>query len=144
MVKNLREIIKKELEKYNTVKIDLYYHRWDSPGKIYTLYVVPELCIEDINLYEGFLFVETTDGKLYTYIKRWYMSPVEGYAPRIGIVLFKNKKLLIKDFRRNIYIEKQLKEIDSGFLNRLQKAIRDPSEKNLCALCVDNGHGSDN
>ena len=52
----LNRILKKELEKFDTKPIKI-------SDKQYTLHVVPELCDEDLNIFEGFLFVEA-DNKL--------------------------------------------------------------------------------
>ncbi|MBW9219884.1 N-6 DNA methylase, partial [Methanothermococcus sp. SCGC AD-155-N22] len=125
---DIEKIIKKELERYKKVK------EIEIGGKKYNLYVVPDLCDEDINLYEGFLFVKTKDKKEVSYFKTKYKSPVDGYAPRLTFIIYEDNYLLIKDYRRNKHIIKTLKKINRTFLNKLKKAIRDPTEENLKKL----------
>ncbi|AXI25740.1 hypothetical protein CFE53_06245 [Methanofervidicoccus sp. A16] len=124
----IEKIIKKELERYKKVK------EIKIGGKKYNLYVVPDFCDEDINLYEGFLFVKTKDKKEISYFKTKYKSPVDGYAPRLAFIIYEDNYLLIKDYRRNKHIIKTLKKINRTFLNKLKKAIRDPTEENLKKL----------
>ncbi|HIP90420.1 MAG TPA: hypothetical protein EYH22_02615 [Candidatus Nanopusillus sp.] len=124
----IEKIIKKELERYKKVK------EIEIGGKKYNLYVVPDFCDEDINLYEGFLFVKTKDKKEISYFKTKYKSPVDGYAPRLAFIIYEDNYLLIKDYRRNKHIIKTLKKINRTFLNKLKKAIRDPTEENLKKL----------
>ena len=45
------KLIEKELKNYRQKNIKI-------SDKQYTLHVVPELCDEDLNVFEGFLFVE--------------------------------------------------------------------------------------
>jgi len=122
----LNRILKKELEKFDTKPIKI-------SDKQYTLHVVPELCDEDLNIFEGFLFVEADNKSEVSYLKTRYRPPVSGYAPRIGIILY-DGHLLLKDYRKNKHIIKTLKKINKTFLNKLKKALSEPSDENLHKL----------
>jgi len=122
----LNRILKKELEKFDTKPIKI-------SDKQYTLYIVPELCDEDLNIFEGFLFVEANNKSEVSYLKTRYKPPVSGYAPRIGIILY-DGHLLLKDYRKNKHIIKTLRKINKTFLNKLKKALSDPREDNLSKL----------
>jgi len=124
----LNRILKKELEKFDTKPIKI-------SDKQYTLHVVPELCDEDLNIFEGFLFVEADNKSEVSYLKTRYRPPVSGYAPRIGIILY-DGHLLLKDYRKNKHIIKTLKKINKTFLNKLKKALSEPSDENLHKLFI--------
>jgi len=109
---NIEEIIKKALRKYSTKNIKI-------SGKDYPLYLVPELSDEDLNIFEGFLFVSTKDRSEVSYLKSRYRPPVSGYAPRLGLILY-DDHLLIKDYRRNKHIIKTLNKMNKTFLNKLK------------------------
>lgn len=126
MRSNVKKIIEKELERYKQKDVKIL-------DKQYTLYIVPELCDEDLNIFEGFLFVEADNKSEVSYLKTRYKPPVSGYAPRIGIILY-NGHLLLKDYRKNKHIIKTLKKINKTFLNKLKKALSDPKEENLSKL----------
>jgi len=119
----LNRILKKELEKFDTKPIKIL-------DKQYTLYIVPKLCDEDLNIFEGFLFVEAEDKSEVSYLKTRYRPPVSGYAPRIGIILY-DSHMLLKDYRKNKHIIKTLKKINKTFLNKLKKALSEPKGENL-------------
>jgi len=95
--------------------------------------VVPELCDEDLNIFEGFLFAEAENRSEVSYLKSRYRPPVSGYVPRIGLILYEGH-LLIKDYRRNNHIIKTLKKINKTFLNKLKKALSEPKEENFIKL----------
>jgi len=120
------KLIEKELKKYSKKDIKI-------SDKQYTLHVVPELCDEDLNIFEGFLFVEADNKSEVSYLKARYRPPVSGYAPRIGIILY-DGHLLLKDYRKNRHIIKTLKKINKTFLNKLKKALSEPSDENLRKL----------
>ncbi|HDD45402.1 MAG TPA: hypothetical protein ENG63_11180 [Candidatus Desulfofervidus auxilii] len=126
MKEQIHKFLLKELQKYKVKHIRI-------SDKQYTLYIVPELCDEDLNIFEGFLFVEVDNKSEVSYLKTRYKPPVSGYAPRIGIILY-NGHLLLKDYRKNKYIIKTLKKINKTFLNKLKKALSDPKEENLNKL----------
>ncbi|MDF2954868.1 MAG: methylase of polypeptide chain release factor, partial [Candidatus Alkanophagales archaeon MCA70_species_2] len=126
MKSNVKKIIEKELERYKQKDVKIL-------DKQYTLYIVPELCDEDLNIFEGFLFVEADNKSEVSYLKTRYKPPVSGYAPRIGIILYDNH-LLLKDYRKNKHIIKTLKKINKTFLNKLKKALSEPKEENLSKL----------
>jgi len=120
------KLIEKELKNYRQKNIKI-------SDKQYTLHVVPELCDEDLNIFEGFLFVEADNKSEVSYLKTRYRPPVSGYAPRIGIILY-DGHLLLKDYRKNKHIIKTLKKINKTFLNKLKKALSEPSDENLSKL----------
>ena len=122
----LNRILKKEVEKFETKIIKIL-------DREYTLYLIPELCDEDLNIFEGILFVKAEKKSEVSYLKTRYRPPVSGYAPRLGIILY-NGHLLIKDYRRNKHIIKTLKKINKTFLNKLKKALSEPKEENLSKL----------
>jgi len=126
MKSNIKKVIEKELEKYKQKDIKI-------SDEQYTLYIVPELCDDDLNIFEGFLFVEADDKSEISYLKTRYRPPVSGYAPRISIILY-DSHLLLKDYRKNKHIIKTLKKINKTFLNKLKKALSDPKEENLSKL----------
>jgi len=126
MKSDVKKIIEKELGKYKQKDIKI-------SDKRYVLYVVPELCNEDLNIFEGFIFLETDNRSEVFELKTRYKPPVSGYAPRIGIILYEDH-LLIKDYRNNKHIIKTLKKINGTFLEKLKKALSDPTEANLNKL----------
>jgi hypothetical protein len=123
---NLKRMIKQNLEIYKmkTIKIK---------DKEYTLYVVPELCDEDLNVFEGFLFIDTKKKSEVNYLINRYKTPVSGYFPRMVLILY-NDNLFIKDYLRNKYIAKTLNEIDKMFIDKLKNALTKPTEDNLLEL----------
>ncbi|HDN83049.1 MAG TPA: hypothetical protein ENG50_01655, partial [Candidatus Altiarchaeales archaeon] len=122
----ISKLIEKELKNYSKKDIKI-------SDKRYTLHVVPELCDEDLNIFEGFLFVEADNKSEVSYLKTRYKPPVSGYASRIGIILY-DGHLLLKDYRKNKHIIKTLKKINKTFLNKLKKALSEPSDENLSKL----------
>jgi len=129
MKSEVKKLIEKGLEKYKQKDVKIL-------DKQYTLYIVPELCDEDLNIFEGFLFVEADNKSEVSYLKTRYKPPVSGYAPRIGIILY-DSHLLLKDYRKNKHIIKTLKKINKTFLNKLKKALSDPKEENLSSKLFD-------
>jgi len=126
MRSEIKKIIEKELSRYKTKEIKI-------SDKKYPLYIIPELCDEDLNIFEGFLFVEAENKSEVSYLKTRYKPPVSGYAPRLGIILY-DGHLLIKDYRRNKHIIKTLKKINKTFLKKLKKALSEPKEENFNKL----------
>jgi len=126
MKSEIKKIIEKELSRYQIKEIKIL-------NKKYPLYIIPELCDEDLNIFEGFLFVEAENKSEVSYLKTKYKPPVSGYTPRLGIIFY-DGHLLIKDYRRNRHIIKTLKKINKTFLNKLKKAFSEPKEENLSKL----------
>lgn len=126
MKSELKNIIEKELTNYKVKNIRI-------SDKEYNLYVVPQLCIEDLNIFEGFLFAEVKDKEEVLHLKNKYRPPVSGYAPRIALILY-DENLLIKDYRRNKDITKTVTKINETFLKKLKKALREPKEENFNKL----------
>ena len=126
MKSDVKRDIEKELKRYALKEIRIQ-------EKKYSLYLVPELCDEDLNIFEGFLFVEAENKSEVSYLKTKYRPPVSGYTPRIGIILY-DGHLLIKDYRRNKHIIKTIRKINKTFLNKLKKALSEPKEENLNKL----------
>ena len=115
MKSEINQVIEKGLKKYSKKNIKI-------SDKQYALYIVPELCDEDLNIFEGFLFVEADDKSELSYLKTRYRPPVSGYAPRIGIILY-DGHLLLKDYRKNKHIIKTLRKINKTFLDRYRFTI---------------------
>ena len=126
MKSEIKKIIEKEIEKYAIKEIRI-------SNKKYPLYIVPALCDEDLNIFEGFLLVEAKDKGEVSYLKTRYKPPVSGYAPRLSIVLY-DDYLLIKDYRINKYIIKTLKKVNRTFINKFKKALSEPGEENFRRL----------
>jgi len=127
MKSDLERLIEKGLsnyEKTKTIKIS---------DKDYILYVVPQLCDEDLNIFEGFLFAKVDNKSDLNYLKNKYRPPVSGYAPRIGLILY-NNHLLIKDYRRNKQIIKNLNKVNDTFIKKLKKALTEPTEEHFNKL----------
>ncbi|MHA1866076.1 MAG: hypothetical protein ACTSWZ_06165, partial [Candidatus Heimdallarchaeaceae archaeon] len=126
MKSEIKDIIKKELGKYNVKEIRI-------SGKRYPLYLIPELCDEDLNIFEGFLFVEAQNKSEASYLKSKYRPPVSGYVPRIAIIFYDNH-LLIRDYRKDKNIVKTIEKINKTFIRKLKKALREPIKENFSKL----------
>lgn len=126
MKSEVRKIVEKNLKDYETKTIKI-------SEKEYYLYIVPELCDEDLNIFEGFLFANAESNSEISYLKNKYKPPISGYAPRIGLIFYENH-LLIKDYRRNKHIVKTLTKINKTFIKKLEKALTRPTEENFTNL----------
>ncbi|BAW32132.1 conserved hypothetical protein [Methanothermobacter sp. MT-2] len=113
------------LRNYDSKKIEIN-------GRAYDLYLVPELSEPELNIYEGFLFIEAEDRGEFTSIKN-YRAPISGYTPRISFILY-GEKLLIRDHRKNKHIMRSLNKINTSFVNKIKKAIINPSQTNFDTL----------
>ena len=120
------KLIEKSLKDYKTKTIRI-------SEREYPLYIVPNLCDEDLNIFEGFLLAEAESKSEVSYLKSKYRPPVSGYAPRIGLIFY-DGHLLIKDYRRNRHIIKTLHKINKTFVNKLKKALTHPTEENFNKL----------
>jgi hypothetical protein len=127
----LKRIIKQFLKKYEPKEIKIR-------NKKYTLYVVPELSDEDLNVFDGIIVVDNNNKREIRYIKTYYKPPVSGYSPRIAII-FSDEDLIIKDYRRNKYVIKNLNEIDNEFINELKDILIHPSEEKIKNFICKNG-----
>lgn len=123
MRSEVRKLIEKSLKNYEVKTINI-------SDKEYLLYIVPELCDEDLNIFEGFLLADTVNKSEVSYLKSKYKPPVSGYAPRIGLIFYE-EHLLIKDYRRNKHIIKTLTKINETFVKKLEKALTQPKEENF-------------
>ena len=126
MKSEIKKVIEKELKKYEAKEIKI-------SDKKCPLYLIPELCDEELNIFEGFLYAQAENKSEVSYLKNRYKPPVSGYAPRLGFIFY-NGHLLIKDYRRNKHIIKTIKKINKTFLNKLKKALSEPKEENLGKL----------
>ncbi|MBC7318375.1 N-6 DNA methylase [Candidatus Bipolaricaulota bacterium] len=117
--------LERGLKNYNSKKIEI-------SGRDYDLYLIPELSEPELNIYEGFLFIEAEDRREFTSIKN-YHAPISGYTPRISFILY-GEKLLIKDHRKNKHIIRSLNKINKSFVNKIKKTITNPSKTNIDAL----------
>ncbi len=123
MKSNVKKVIEESLKGYKSKTIRIF-------NKGYTLYVVPELCDEDINVFEGFLLAEVESKEELTNLRSKYRPPVSGYTPRIGLIFY-DGHLLIKDYRRDKHIVKTLRKINKTFINKLKKALTQATRENL-------------
>ncbi len=120
----LKKEIEKRLKKYEENEIEI-------SGRNYPIHIFEK--DEDINLFEGFLFVET-DKKAELSDLLNYRPPVSGYTARIGIIIYRNEELIIKDYRANKQIRKTIAKINNPFLKKLKKALEEPKSENISAL----------
>ncbi|MCL0051956.1 N-6 DNA methylase [Peptococcaceae bacterium] len=125
MKSEIEKTIEKELRKYKVEEIKI-------SDKKYPLRLIPELCDEDLNIFEGFLFVEAENKSKVSDFKR-YKPPVSGYTSRVAFIFY-NDYLLIKDYRRNRHIIKTLRKTNKTFLSKLKKALNKPDEENFNKL----------
>ncbi|MCL0032600.1 BREX-1 system adenine-specific DNA-methyltransferase PglX [Peptococcaceae bacterium] len=134
MKSEIEKTIEKELRKYKVeeIKIEIKISDKKYPKK-YPLYIVPEFCDEDLNIFEGFLLVKAEDRSEVSYLKTRYKSPVSGYTPRLAFIFY-DGHLLIKDYRRNRHIIKTLRKTNKTFLSKLKKALNKPDEENFNKL----------
>lgn len=127
----LDKIIEKELRNYKVEEIKIEIKKFGVKYfKKYPLYIVPEFCDEDLNLFDGILLIKTEDRREFFYFKTWYKPSVSGYTPRL-VFIFCDDYLLIKDYRRNEYNIKNLKRINKTFLSKFKKILNKPDEENL-------------
>ncbi len=126
MRSEIRKLIEKSLKNYEVKTINIL-------DKEYPLYIAPEFCDEDLNIFEGFLLADTVNKSEASYLKSKYKPPVSGYAPRIGLIFYE-EHLLIKDYRRNKHIIKKLAKINKTFVKKLEKALTQPKEENFSNL----------
>ena len=127
MKSEIKKVLDKELPKYESKKVTLNNRQY----KLYIFYEKPRA-----NLYEGFLFVATSDKSEIKKLKQ--LDPYKAglaYCPRVPIIMDEGKEtLLIKDNLHNRHIIKTLKKINKTFLNKLKKALSEPSDGNLSKL----------
>ena len=127
MKSEIKKVLDRELSKYTSKKITLN-------NREYKLYIFQE--IPRANLYEGFLFIVTSDKSEIKELRQ--LDPYKTglpYCPRLLISMDVGKKtLLIKDNLRNKHIIKTLKKINKTFLNKLKKALSNPNEENFSKL----------
>jgi len=127
MKSEIKKVLDKELPKYESKKVTLNNRQY----KLYIFYENPRA-----NLYEGFLFVATSDKSEIKKLKQ--LDPYKAglaYCPRVPIIMDEGKEtLLIKDNLHNRHIIKTLKKINKTFLNKLKKALSEPSDENLSKL----------
>jgi len=128
MKSDLRKLIDDELSKYPKREIPIAQKKYD-------LYVVPEFCDEDLNVFEGFLIAEAKSKSEVLHLKSRYRPPVSGYVPRIAIVFY-DDHLLIKDYRdsNKPIITKTINKLQKAFLTKLKRALADPKKENLDKL----------
>lgn len=120
----LKKEIEKRLKKYEEDGIEI-------SGRNYPVHIFVK--DEDINLFEGFLFAEA-DKKPELSDLLNYRPPVSGYVGRIGIIIYRNEEVIIKDYRANKQIRKTIAKINDPFLKKLKKALEEPKSENISAL----------
>ncbi|MHA1755269.1 MAG: Eco57I restriction-modification methylase domain-containing protein, partial [Promethearchaeota archaeon] len=126
MKSEIKKLIEKHLKKYNIKEIRI-------SDKKYQLYVIPELCDEDLNIFEGFLFTEVEKKREASSLLSKYKPPVSGYVPRLSLI-FHEGLLLIKDYRKNRHIIKNISKINKLFLKKLKKTLDNPTAENFNKL----------
>ena len=127
----LKKEIDKRLKKYEEEGIEI-------SGKNYLIYIPKEdkdyifVKDEDINLFEGFLFAETDKKAELSELMNY--KPLGSYVGRIGIIIYRNDELVVKDYRANKQIRKTIAKINDPFLKKLKKALEEPKSENISAL----------
>ena len=127
----LKKEIDKRLKKYEEEGIEI-------SGKNYLIYIPKEdkdyifVKDEDINLFEGFLFAETDKKAELSELMNY--KPLGSYVGRIGITIYRNDELVVKDYRANKQIRKTIAKINDPFLKKLKKALEEPKSENISAL----------
>lgn len=129
----LRKEIEKRLKKYEEKEIEV-------SGKSYSIFIPKEendyifVKDEDINLFEGILYAEVDKNAELSDLLN-YKPPVSGYVGRIGIIIYRNEELIIRDYRAtDNYIRKTIAKINDSFLKKLKKALEEPKSENISAL----------
>ena len=123
-LEELKRDIERNLKKYEVDKIEI-------SGRNYPIYIFEK--DEDINLFEGFLFAEAdTKAELSDLLN--YKPPVSGYTARLGIIIYKNKELIVRDYRADKLIRKTITKINHPFLKKLKKVLEEPKSENISAL----------
>ena len=123
-VEELRKEIEKKLSKFEMDEVTV-------GEKTYPLYVFDK--DEDINLFEGFLYANVNTKEEFSLLSN-YKPPVSGYAGRIGIIIYKDHEIYIKDYRTNKHIRKTISKLNEPFLKKLRKVLEEPKSENISAL----------
>ncbi|AKG91653.1 TaqI-like C-terminal specificity domain/Eco57I restriction-modification methylase [Geoglobus ahangari] len=123
-VEELRKEIEKKLSKFEMDEVTV-------GEKTYPLYVFDK--DEDINLFEGFLYANVNTKEEFSLLSN-YKPPVSGYAGRIGIIIYKDHEIYIKDYRTNKQIRKTISKLNELFLKKLRKVLEEPKSENFSAL----------
>jgi len=127
MKSEMKKILNIELQKYRSKEIKLN----DRQYKLYIFQENPRA-----NLYEGFLWVSTSDRSEIKKLRQ--LDPYKAgmaYCPRLLIIIDEEKGvLLIKDNLHNKHIIKNVKKTNKTFLNKLKKALTEPTEENFNKL----------
>ncbi len=122
-VEELREEVDKKIKRFEKEEIKI-------SGKEYPIYIFEK--DEDINLFEGILFAETDKKTELSDLLNY--KPMSGYAARLGIIIYKNEELIVRDYRANKQIRKTIPKINKPFLKKLEKVLKEPNSKNLSDL----------
>jgi len=123
-VEELRKEIETKLSKFEKDEVIV-------GEKTYPLYVFDK--DEDINLFEGFLYANVNTKEEFSLLSS-YRPPVSGYAGRIGIIIYKDHEIYIKDYRTNKQIRKTISKLNEPFLKKLRKVLEEPKSENISAL----------
>ncbi len=123
-VEKLRKEIEKKLSKFEMDEVTV-------GEKTYPLYVFDK--DEDINLFEGFLYANVDSKEEFSLLSS-YKPSVSGYAGRIGIIIYKNHEIYIRDYRTNRQIRKTISKLNEPFLKKLRKVLEEPKSENFSAL----------
>jgi Alw26I/Eco31I/Esp3I family type II restriction m6 adenine DNA methyltransferase len=128
-VEGLKREIEKGFRNYDEEEIEI-------SGKYYRIYIPKDSDVfvkdEDINLFEGFLYAEVESKDELSNLINY--SPLSGYVGRIGIIIYRNEELILKEYRDRRQIRKTIAKINDPFLKKLKKAIEEPTGENVSAL----------
>lgn len=122
-VEELRREIDKRIRKFEEKEIEI-------SGEKYPVYIFDK--DEDINLFEGILFAETDKKAELSDLLNY--RPMSGYTARLGIILYRNEELIVKEYRAGKQIRKTIAKINQPFLKKLKKALEEPNSKNFSDL----------
>lgn len=102
--------------------------------KEYKLYLIPALKDDRASIYEGFLYIDTDNRDEVKYFREYERREVTGYMVRILFLFYRDskgrEKLLIKDYRDNRAITKNVDRITAVFNKKISKL--------LDQACIDN------
>jgi hypothetical protein len=129
---DIKKFIKNVLDKRYKTKS----RQFDINGiqKEYKLYLIPALKDDRASIYEGFLYIDTDNRDEVKYFREYERREVTGYMVRILFLFYRDskgrEKLLIKDYRDNRAITKNVDRITAVFNKKISKL--------LDQACIDN------
>lgn len=122
-VEILKNEIGKRIKKFEEKEITI-------SGKKYPIYIFEK--DEDINLFDGIFFTDVGNKTILSDLLNY--KPKSGYAARLGIIIYKNEELVIRDYRANKQIRKTIVKINKPFLKKLNHTLEQPNNTSISDL----------